>query len=80
MLKKDLSNDATYVVESAEGVPLRFTYRLKKDSEDSRQPSFYGFAVNSSGHGQMAIYFDDPKELKNAQTIFCQPDSNGAQG
>lgn len=44
---------------------------LKKDSEDSRQPAFYCFAVSSSGHLQMAIYFDDPKDLKNAQTIFA---------
>lgn len=71
ILKKDVSKDATDVVENAEGMPLRLTYRLKEGSEDSRQPAFYGFAVSSSGHVQMAIYFDDAKDLKSAQTIFA---------
>ena len=70
-LKADISKDATDVVESGVGMPLRLSYRLKEDSDDDRQPAFYGISVSSSGHVQIAIYFDDPKDLKNAQKIFA---------
>ncbi len=70
-LKEDISKDATDVVESGEGMPLRLSYRLKEESDDDRQPAFYGIAVSSSGHVQISIYFDDPKDLKNAQEIFA---------
>lgn len=70
-LQADISKESTDVVENKEGMPLRLSYRLKEASEDERQPGFYGVVVNSSGHVHVAIYFDDPKDLKKAQEIFA---------
>lgn len=70
-LKEDISEDAQNIVEISEEVPLLLSYQLKEDSDDDRQPAFYGFAVSASGHVQIAIYFDHPGDLKTAQKIFA---------
>ena len=69
-LKEDSSPDAFDVnTESTHGL-LRYAYRLKEGSEDDRQPAFYCYAIGVAGHVQMAIYFDSPEDLSNAQAIW----------
>lgn len=48
----------------------RYAYRLREDSEDNREPAFYGFAIGARGHVQMAIYFDSPDDLAEAEEIW----------
>ena len=69
-LKKDVSPEAQDLLEEVDGLVLRLAYRLRERSQDNRQPAFYCFAVGPSGHAQMAIYFDDPSELKTAQAVW----------
>lgn len=49
---------------------LRYSYRLKEDSDDDRLPAFYCYAIGESGHVQMAIYFDSPSDLEVAQATW----------
>lgn len=70
MLKKDISAKATDVTEEKQGNILMLSYRLDEASEDKRRPAFHGFAVGPSGHVQIAIYFDDEKDLATARQIF----------
>jgi hypothetical protein len=69
-LKEMISSDATDLVEeSAEGI-LRLAYRLEEEAADGRQPGFYGFAIGSSGHVQLAMYFDDEEDAELAAQIW----------
>jgi hypothetical protein len=69
-LKEGISDKATEVKEEKHGAVLGLSYRLDEESEDKRQPAFYGFAVGPAGHVQMSIYFDDEKDAATAREIF----------
>ncbi len=57
------------VTETSNGL-LRYSYRLKEESDDDRLPAFYCYAIGKDGHVQMAIYFDSPDDLDTAQAIW----------
>ena len=69
-IKENSSPDAFDAVTEASNGVLRYAYRLKENSEDARLPAFYCFAIGEAGHVQMAIYFDSPEDLANAQAIW----------
>ncbi len=69
-IKEDSAPDAFDVVTESTNGALRYAYRLKEDSEDDRQPAFYCYAIGRDGHVQMAIYFDSPHDLSDAQAIW----------
>ena len=69
-LKGDISPKAQDLVEEADGTVLKLAYRLNEESHDAREPAFYCFAVGPSCHVQMAIYFDDPNDVKTARAIW----------
>ena len=69
-IKETSSPDAfDSVIETSNGI-LRYAYRLKEDSDDNRLPAFYCYAIGEEGHVQMAIYFDSPEDLADAQAIW----------
>lgn len=69
-LKEDTSPEVFDVtMETFEG-GIRFSYRLKEDSQDERQPAFYCFVIGESGHVQVAMYLDSPDEITMAEDIW----------
>jgi hypothetical protein len=69
-IKDDSSPDAFDAVAETSNGLLRYSYRLKEDSDDDRLPAFYCYAIGKAGHVQMAIYFDSPADLNTAQAIW----------
>lgn len=69
-IQEDSSPDGfDAVVENSDRI-LRYAYRLKEDSGDDRQAAFYCYAIGETGHVQMAIYFDSPESIADAETIW----------
>lgn len=64
------SPDAFDAVTETSGGLIRYSYRLKEDSDDDRLPAIYCYAIGKAGHVQMAIYFDAPDDLATAQAIW----------
>jgi hypothetical protein len=69
-LQEEMSSGAFDIEELREEDVLRFAYRLKEESDDARVAAFYGFAIGSGGHVQLAFYFDDENELELAKSIW----------
>ncbi|MES2475503.1 MAG: hypothetical protein V4640_06965 [Verrucomicrobiota bacterium] len=69
-IRDDSSPDAFDAVTETSNGLLRYSYRLKEDSDDARLPGFYCYAIGKVGHVQMAIYFDSPDDLDTAQAIW----------
>ena len=69
-IREDSSPDAFDAVTETSNGLLRYSYRLKEESDDDRLPAFYCYAIGREGHVQMAIYFDSPDDLDTAQAIW----------
>ena len=69
-IKDDSSPNAFDAVTEASNGLLRYSYRLKENSDDDRLPAFYCYAIGKAGHVQIAIYFDSPPDLSAAQAIW----------
>ncbi len=57
------------IIESSDSVS-RYSYRLKEDSDDDREPAFYGVGTGEGGHVQIVIYFDSAGDLAEAKSIW----------
>jgi hypothetical protein len=68
-IKALISPQAFDIDTNNTGKILRLRYRLKEGKEQGAVPACYCFAVGGSGHVQMAIYLDDEKDIKFAQSI-----------
>ena len=68
-IRSDSSTKAFDVSSDSEEGIVRYSYRLEEE-EDERQPAFYGFAIGTQGHIQMAIYFDSADAIDEASAIF----------
>jgi hypothetical protein len=68
--KKDISEDSFDIMEEEDSDILRYSYRLKEESEDNRLPAFYCFAIGRKGHVQLAIYFDNKEDIETAHQIW----------
>jgi hypothetical protein len=77
-LQEEMSPDAFDIEELREEDVLRFAYRLNEESDDARVAAFYGFAIGSDGHVQLAIYFDDENEIELARSIWRSLIQHGA--
>ena len=64
------SSDAFDQCETSSGGALKYSYRLAEDSDDNREAAFYGMAVGSSSHIEIAFYFDEAEQVDTAQHIF----------
>lgn len=69
-IRDRIPKESTGIVEETKELPYRLSYRLAEKTDDKRQPAFYGMVVGPTGHVQISIYFDDAKDLKNANEIF----------
>jgi hypothetical protein len=69
-LNHEISKEAFDTQVVHENGILRLAYRLKEAAKDTRVAAFCGFAVGSSGHVQVGIYFDDEGEVELAKTIW----------
>jgi hypothetical protein len=69
-LKEMISPDAADLLEESAGEIQRLAYRMEEEDADGRQPGFYGFAVGSTGHVQVAMYFDDEEDAALAAQIW----------
>jgi hypothetical protein len=69
-VRKGVSKDAFDLQVLTEKKILRFAYKLKEQSHDGRVAAFYGFAFGADGHVQLAICFDDEKDLDLARKIW----------
>jgi hypothetical protein len=70
-LKRDCSPHAHDILEEQDGNVLRYAYRLAEGGDDNRQASFYGFVITSGGdYIQLAVYFDDPASLADAEALW----------
>lgn len=69
-VKEGTSPQAFDFVTEKFGGGIRHSYRLKEDSQDDRQPAFYGFALGGSDHVQVAMYFDSPDDIVMAEGIW----------
>lgn len=69
-IRKHVSSGAFGVEEESDGGLLRLAYRLNEPAKDKRVAAFYCFAVTRSGHIQMAVYFDDEKDLPEARAVW----------
>jgi hypothetical protein len=69
-IRDDSSPDAFDAVTETSSGLLRYSYRLKEESDDDRLPAFFCYAIGKDGHVQMAIYFDSPDGLDTAQAIW----------
>lgn len=68
-IKSDISPQAFDIETTPKGEILRLRYRLKEGKEQGAVPAYYCFAVGVTGHVQMAIYLDNEKDSKSAQSI-----------
>lgn len=73
-LRRDSSPDAFAHEVLVEGDITRFTYRLTERREEGVVHALYAFAIGVDGHVQMAIYFDDDKDLVLARQIWMSLD------
>jgi hypothetical protein len=69
-LRKDVSTGAFGVRQEVSDGLLRFSYRLREEGGDTRAPGFYSFVVGECGHVQMAVYFDDERDVEVARTLW----------
>jgi hypothetical protein len=69
-VRTDSSPQAFDVLDEQAGELLRYAYRLTEPSADQRVAAFYGFAFGRSGHVQMAVYFDDHRDLESALAMW----------
>jgi hypothetical protein len=69
-LEADASPQRYDLVEESDGGLLRFSYRLDEPAEDRRRPAFYGFVVGARSSVQIAVYFDDEKDLAEAAAVW----------
>jgi hypothetical protein len=67
--KKSASPERFAESESAAGNLTRLSYRLRDENDDGPVESLYGFVLSDTGHLQLAIYFDDPKEEPAARQL-----------
>jgi hypothetical protein len=58
------------VVEERAGEVIRYGYRLAEESDDARVAALYAYVVGRSGHVQMAVYFDDEREIDAARAMW----------
>jgi hypothetical protein len=70
LLRKDVSRDAFDVQREESNGVLRFSYRLRESWGDAKAPAFYSFVVGECGHVQMAVYFDDERDVEVARTLW----------
>ena len=69
-VKEGISPKAFDLTEEVEGSVLKCAYRLDEESDDRRLPGFYCYAVGPTDYVQMAIYFDEPRDLEVAKEIW----------
>lgn len=69
-LESEVPQDAFGVLNEHEGDVLRLAYRLDEPADDERAAAFYGFAIGSSGHVQMAVYFDEEEQFETARQVW----------
>jgi hypothetical protein len=69
-LKAEISRDAYDLIEETQGELARLAYRLHEAAEDQRQDAFYAFVVGNSSYAQLAVYFDDARDVDAARTLW----------
>jgi hypothetical protein len=68
-IRESISNKAFDIQTSKVSPVSRLNYRLKEEKAQGTIPAYYCFAIGDTGHVQMAIYLDNEKDVKSAQTI-----------
>ncbi len=58
------------LITEEDGNLRRFRYRLNEEAADKRVAPFYCFVVGTSGHVQLAIYFDAERDVTTAETLW----------
>jgi hypothetical protein len=56
--------------EQPDGKPARFAYLLHEMDDGAPRYALYTFTFGTSGHVQMAIYFDDKQDLSVAKDLW----------
>lgn len=69
-LRADISPAAHDIAVEQKGSLSFLSCRLAEKSDDRRHDAFYGFVVSEDGHLQVAIYFDDERDAKTAQSLL----------
>lgn len=74
----DIDVGAFDLVTEQDGNVRRFRYRLNEETHDGRAAAFYCFVVGTSGHVQLAIYFDSEDDLTTAEQLWRSLHENPA--
>jgi hypothetical protein len=69
-IREDMSPKAYDVRAEDRGELVSLSYRLREASDDNRVDALYAFVVASSGHLQVAFYFDDESDCELARRIL----------
>lgn len=64
-------------VVNADASPARYSYRLNEEREQGLVFALYGFVFKTSGHLQVAFYFDRESDLEMARSLFESIDGFG---
>ena len=72
-IKETASKDAYDRQESSRQQVTYYSYRLAEPAEDRRVPALYCFAVGSTSHVQLAVYFDREQDLPKAESLCRGP-------
>ncbi len=69
-IRKEGAPGAFDLRKEKDGELVRVAYRLLEPSEDDRVAAFYGYVVGRTGHVQMAVYFDDERDVELAKAMW----------
>lgn len=69
-IRRDMSQGAFDLDEFTHRDVIYFAYRLEEPSDDARVAAFCSFAVGTTGHVQMSVYFDDEADLPRARDLW----------
>lgn len=69
-IKESISPKAFNHEDVTQGEIVRFAYQMKEASREDAPPTFYCYAVGKTGHVQMAVYYDDAKDIETARKIW----------
>ena len=77
-LRRDTSPEAFDSKVETDGDITRYAYRLTEQREGANVQGLYAFAIGVDGHVQMAIYFDDERDLETAREMWRSLDETRA--
>ncbi len=64
------SDGATDKITERDGELTRFGYRLTEESDDDREPAFYGFVSQGAREFTFAAYFNDPEMIDDVMATW----------